>query len=57
MQSVADGKETKRVIEVNSAPDYKVKLQKELDEIKNSEMWKAGAAVRSLRPDRRKDNF
>jgi ketol-acid reductoisomerase len=53
-QSVANGTETKRVIEVNSAPDYKVKLQKELDEIKNSEMWRAGAAVRALRPERRK---
>jgi ketol-acid reductoisomerase len=53
-ESVANGTETKRVIEVNSAPDYKVKLQKELDEIKNSEMWRAGAAVRALRPERRK---
>lgn len=53
-QSVATGKETKRVIDANSAPDYKEKLQKELDAIKNSEMWKAGAAVRSLRPERRK---
>jgi ketol-acid reductoisomerase len=53
-ESVANGTETKRVIEVNSAPDYKEKLQKELDAIKNSEMWKAGAAVRALRPERRK---
>ena len=53
-ENVANGTETKRVIEVNSAPDYKEKLQKELDEIKNSEMWRAGAAVRALRPERRK---
>jgi ketol-acid reductoisomerase len=53
-ESVANGTETKRVIDVNSAPDYKVKLQKELDEIKNSEMWRAGSAVRALRPERRK---
>ena len=52
-ESVATGKETKRVLEANSAADYKVKLQAELDAIKNSEMWRAGAAVRSLRPDRR----
>jgi ketol-acid reductoisomerase len=52
-KSVASGKETKRVLEANSAPDYREKLTKELDVIKNSEMWKAGAAVRSLRPDRR----
>ncbi|MFH2044996.1 MAG: ketol-acid reductoisomerase [Pseudomonadota bacterium] len=50
---VKSGKETKRVLEVNSAPDYLVKLRKELDIIKNSEMWKAGAAVRSLRPENR----
>ncbi len=52
-ESVATGKETKRVLEANSAADYKVKLQAELNAIKNSEMWRAGAAVRSLRPDRR----
>ena len=51
---VKTGKETQRVLEVNSAPDYKVSLTKELDEIKNSEMWKAGAAVRALRPENRK---
>lgn len=53
-ESVLSGKETKRVIEVNSAPDYREKLQKELNVIKNSEMWQAGAAVRSLRPEKRK---
>jgi len=52
-ESVISGKETKRVLEVNSAADYREKLQKELDLIKNSEMWKAGAAVRALRPERR----
>ncbi len=52
-QSVVSGVETKRVLEANSAPDYREKLQKELDIIKNSEMWQAGAAVRSLRPENR----
>jgi ketol-acid reductoisomerase len=51
---VASGKETAIVLEVNSAPDYREKLQKELDTMKNSEMWQAGAVVRSLRPERRK---
>ncbi len=51
---VKTGKETERVLAVNSAPDYKEKLTKELNAIKNSEMWKAGAAVRSLRPENRK---
>ncbi len=52
-ERVISGKETKRVLEANSAPDYREKLQKELDVIKNSEMWKAGAAVRALRPENR----
>jgi len=51
---VKTGKETARVLEANSAPDYLEKLRAELDEIKNSEMWQAGAAVRSLRPENRK---
>lgn len=52
-QRVLSGVETKRVLEANSAPDYREKLQKELDVIKNSEMWQTGAAVRALRPERR----
>jgi len=51
---VKTGKETKIVLEANSAPDYLQKLRKELDVIHNSEMWTAGAAVRSLRPENRK---
>lgn len=51
---VKSGKETQRVLEANSAPDYLEKLREELDEIKNSEMWQAGAAVRALRPENRK---
>ena len=50
---VRSGEETKRVLEVNSAPDYRERLQEELDVIHNSEMWKAGAVVRSLRPENR----
>jgi len=53
-ERVASGKETAIVLEVNSAPDYREKLQKELDTMKSSEMWLAGAIVRSLRPERRK---
>ncbi len=52
-ESVKSGVETRRVLDVNSAPDYREKLQKELDEIKNTEMWKTGAAVRALRPENR----
>ena len=48
---VKNGVETKRVLKVNSNPNYKKMLQKELDEIKNSEMWRSGSTVRSLRPE------
>jgi ketol-acid reductoisomerase len=51
---VISGAETKRVLEANSATDYRQKLDKELAVIKNSEMWQAGAVVRSLRPENRK---
>jgi len=50
---VKAGEETARVIEANSRSDYKEQLEKELAEIRESEMWKAGASVRSLRPERR----
>ncbi|OGG26370.1 ketol-acid reductoisomerase [Candidatus Gottesmanbacteria bacterium RIFCSPLOWO2_01_FULL_39_12b] len=53
---VKKGVETKRVLKVNSKPNYKKMLQKELDEIKNSELWRAGATVRSLRPETSKKN-
>jgi ketol-acid reductoisomerase len=51
-KSVADGEETKRVLDVNSKPDYRESLEKELKEIAASEMWQAGQVVRSLRPER-----
>jgi ketol-acid reductoisomerase len=52
-QRVVSGEETRIVLEANSAPDYSQRLRKELDEMKNSEMWRAGAAVRALRPENR----
>jgi ketol-acid reductoisomerase len=51
---VVDGSETRRVLEVNSASDYRVKLDRELKQIHDSEMWRAGAAVRALRPENRR---
>ena len=51
---VVSGEETRRVLEANSAADYREKLDKELDALKNSEMWRTGATVRSLRPENRK---
>jgi len=54
-QSVEAGEETRRVLEVNSKPDYRQKLEAELKAISESEMWTAGAWVRSLRPERAGD--
>ena len=50
-QRVADGQETQIVLDANSAPDYREKLEAELSEMRGSEMWQAGAQVRSLRPE------
>ncbi|RPD40999.1 ketol-acid reductoisomerase [Chitinophaga barathri] len=48
--SVAAGKEAQRSIDLNGQADYRPKLNAELEELRNSEMWQAGAAVRQLRP-------
>ena len=53
-QRVKSGQETQRVMEANSTPDYREKLDRELAVMHNSEMWRAGAAVRALRPENRK---
>jgi len=50
-QSVLSGEETRIVLAANSAPDYREKLSAELKEMRESEMWQAGAAVRALRPE------
>ncbi|MDY7011162.1 MAG: ketol-acid reductoisomerase [Planctomycetota bacterium] len=47
---VAGGAETRRVLTVCGKSDYRKRLDKELAAIGNSEMWRAGAATRSLRP-------
>jgi len=53
-KSVLTGEETRIVLEAGASPDYRERLQKELETIRDSEMWQAGAAVRALRPERRK---
>ncbi|HOU12630.1 MAG TPA: ketol-acid reductoisomerase [Anaerolineae bacterium] len=50
-ESVVSGEQTRIVLQANSAPDYREKLGEELREMRESEMWRAGAAVRSLRPE------
>ncbi|HHC78816.1 MAG TPA: ketol-acid reductoisomerase [Flavobacteriia bacterium] len=49
--SVASGKEAERVISSSSQADYRDKLEAELKEIRESEMWQTGAVVRKLRPE------
>ncbi len=53
-QSVEEGREARRVIRKNSQKDYRKQLEKELEALKNKEMWKAGAKVRELRPENQK---
>jgi ketol-acid reductoisomerase len=50
-ESVETGNEARITIEANKKSDYRAGLEKELDELRNSEMWRAGAAVRKLRPE------
>ncbi len=48
---VAAGNEAQRSIDSNSKEDYRVKLEAELAELRDSEMWRAGSEVRKLRPE------
>jgi ketol-acid reductoisomerase len=50
-EEVAAGREAQRSIDSNSQPDYREKLEVELKELRESEMWQAGKVVRSLRPE------
>ena len=50
-KEVAAGNEAQRSIDSNSKTDYREKLEVELKELRESEMWRAGATVRKLRPE------
>jgi ketol-acid reductoisomerase len=50
-KEVASGREAQRSIDTNSKPDYREKLGEELKALRESEMWRAGAVVRKLRPE------
>ena len=50
-ESVEAGHEAQLSIDSNSKDDYRVKLEEELKELRESEMWRAGKTVRSLRPE------
>ena len=49
--SVATGNEARITIEANEKVTYREGLEKELDELRESEMWRTGATVRKLRPE------
>ncbi|SDL65916.1 ketol-acid reductoisomerase [Catalinimonas alkaloidigena] len=51
-ESVSSGNEARITIEANRQSDYRVKLEEELKEMRESELWQAGATVRQLRPER-----
>jgi len=50
-ESVKNGTETKNSLEFNGRKTYREDLAKELKEIDEQEIWRAGKTVRSLRPD------
>ena len=48
---VVAGNEAQLSIDSNSQEDYREKLEEELAELRDSEMWQAGQTVRTLRPE------
>lgn len=50
-EEVKCGNEAQRSIDSNSQPDYREKLEVELKNLRESEMWRAAETVRSLRPE------
>lgn len=50
-ESVASGQEAQISIDSNSKPGYREGLNRELAALRESEMWRTGAAVRKLRPE------
>jgi len=55
-EKVKIGEETRIVLAANSSTSYKERLETELKQMRESEMWQAGKAVRSLRPENGKSS-
>jgi ketol-acid reductoisomerase len=53
--SVKTGNEAQISIDANSKPDYRAGLEKELEAMRNQEMWRVGETVRKLRPENQED--
>ncbi|MDR1672928.1 MAG: ketol-acid reductoisomerase [Bacteroidales bacterium] len=49
---VKDGRECKRVLESTGGANYRAELEKELKNLRESEIWQAGDQVRKLRPEK-----
>lgn len=49
--SVSEGVEAQIAIDANSRPDYREGLEKELQALRDSELWRAAETVRKLRPE------
>ena len=49
--SVESGREAQKSIDANSKPDYREHLNEELRQMRESELWRAAATVRRLRPE------
>ena len=49
-EEITLGNEAKRTIEANSEENYRKKLEEELKELSETELWQVGEAVRKLRP-------
>jgi ketol-acid reductoisomerase len=54
-QSVERGDEARRTLDKCGTKNYRQELEKELQTLRDSEMWRAGRTVRSLRPENVKE--
>ena len=52
--SVKSGEEAQRSNDSNSAPDYRDRLNEELRQLRESELWRTAVTVRQLRPENNK---
>ncbi len=55
-REVKSGNETRRTLEANSKRSYRKDLERELKEVRDSEMWRIGSILRELRPERGSSN-
>jgi ketol-acid reductoisomerase len=55
-QSVENGNEARRTLEKCGQKNYREELELELKQLSQSEMWRAGRTVRSLRPENNVNN-